>query len=175
MCERSTARIKPAIHDKGFTLHGFTGFGDKGEAIDDGTVKVNIVGAFRVLKSCSHRFGHLVLEFLNGAHALHLTAFTSPNGQRCSPVAFTGDGPILDVAQPFTKAPFANPIRGPFDLVVEFQEVVLHRRHANKPGIHGVVEKRMVGAPAVRVVVEVILLSVEQATFWALAVTAFRG
>ena len=124
-------------------------------------MKVNVVGAVRIIKPGSVGFGHLFLEFLNGADALHFAAFAAPDGQRCTPVAFAGDGPVLDVAKPLAEPPFADPIGGPLNLVVKLEEVFFDRRHAHKPRVHGVVEQGVVGSPAVRVVVEVVFLSVE--------------
>ena len=137
-------------------------------------MKVHIVRAVWVFNAGSDRFGDFILQFLDGSNALHFTAFAAPYGQRCAPIPFSRDGPIFHVAKPFTKPSFTHPIGSPLNLVVEFEEVFLDRRHADKPGIHSVVEERVVRAPTMRVVVEVGLFTVQQATLRAGSVGTSR-
>ena len=100
---------------------------------------------------------------LSAAGAVVVSALLAdPHGKRSSPEALTRDGPVLDVAQPFTEPSLANPFRCPFHLVIELEQLLLHGGHAHEPAVHGVVEQRVAGAPAVRVVVGVHLLAVEQ-------------
>ena len=80
LSEGCTTGIKPAIHDKGFPLHRLTGVRNEGEAVHDRAVEVDIVGAFGVLKSGGVGLGHLFLELLNRANALHFAGFASPDG-----------------------------------------------------------------------------------------------
>ncbi len=165
LCKGGAARIEPAVHDKRFTVHHFTRIRDEDEIINDGTMQINIIGTLRILLTRSIGLGHFFLELCNGAHALHLTRGGTPNGQRSTPVSLTGNRPVLDVAQPFTKSAFTDPIRCPFYLVIEFQEALFHCCHSNKPGIHRIVEQRVICSPTVWILVSIFFLTIEQIGF----------
>ncbi len=161
--EGRAARVEPAVHHEWLALHRQACWADKGKRVHDRAVQVDVVGAGRVLETGGVGFLDLGLKFGDRADAQHFAGFAAPHRQGRAPVALTGNGPVLDVAKPLAKAAFADPIRRPFDLVVEGEQAVLDRGHADEPAVHGVVEQRMIGAPAVRIVVQVGLLTVQHA------------
>ena len=126
-------------------------------------MQIDIIRTFRIFDSSSIGFRNLLLQFRNGANTFHVSILVSPYWKRSAPVSFSGDGPILDVAQPFAKSSFTDPIRCPFNAIVELEESLFNCSHSNEPGIHCVVEKWMICSPAVWVIVQVTLLSVQQA------------
>ena len=175
LSKRSASRVKPTIHDECFSNHCGAVVIDERECIHNRSMEIHIIGAWWVFESSSGGLCHFHLKFLNRTDAFHLAALASPNWERCTPIAFSRNRPILDVAQPFTESPFANPIRSPFDAIVEFEQAFFDRRHAHKPGVHGIVEERMTCSPAMWIVVQVGFFTVEQAAFRSFAIASTRN
>ena len=100
----------------------------------------------------------LVVKLIYRADAFFLPAvFSAPDGQRSAPVAAAAEVPVLDVLQPHSEAAGAGACGLPGDLLVQLNHLVFHRRCLDEPGIQRVVQHRKVRAPAVRVVVHVLL------------------
>ena len=84
-----------------------------------------------------------------------------PHWDRGAPVTLATNRPVLDVREPLSHSLATGPLRSPLDLGVVLQYLVANRGHADKPAVHRVVQQRMVGTPAVRVVVSVCVLAVQ--------------
>ena len=153
--KRCAARIKPTIHNKRFSMHWFSIFRNQSVPIDNGSVKINIIRAIGIFKTCCNSTSDFGLQFGNRTNALHVPFIVSPNRQRCTPVTLSRYRPIFHIAQPLTKTPFSDPVRSPFYSVVKLQQALFDRSHSNKPGIHCVVEQRMVCSPAMWIIVQI--------------------
>src|SRR5205807_8336359 len=76
---------------------------------------------------------------------------TPPDGQRGSPVAVAGQGPVDVVLQPLAEAPVLDVLRVPADALVLAKEVGAPFRGAHEPRRLGPVDEGRAAAPAVRI------------------------
>ncbi len=81
----------------------------------------------------------------------------APDGQWGTPVARAAQVPVHQVFEPVAEAAGAGAFGLPVDGFVELDQPVLHGRGLDKPGVERVVQHGLVGAPAVRVGVLVLL------------------
>ena len=86
-------------------------------------------------------------------HARVLRVVALPDGNRRSPEAVAADGPIARGFEPLAEKPVPHMARNPVDSAVQLDHAILEAADLQIPGIHGAVDQRLVGAPAVRVVV----------------------
>ena len=91
-------------------------------------------------------------QFLTGTDAVQMTAFTSPDRNRGTPVSGTGNRPVLDLREPVAEALLADILRIPVDGIVVRDELILQLGHFDIPGRLRVVNQRGVASPAVRIV-----------------------
>ena len=87
--------------------------------------------------------------------AVQMPAPAAPDGQRCSPVAVTGERPVDVVGQPFAEPAVADVRRVPVDGGVLGQHLVLAGGRGDVPARLAPVDERGAAAPAVRVRVHV--------------------
>ena len=86
----------------------------------------------------------------------------APHRQRRAPVALARERPVDVVAQPVAEPPLLDVRRVPRDGVVGREQLVAELRGGDVPGRFGVVDQRVLRAPAVRVGVLVLLRSQQQ-------------
>ena len=114
----------------------------------------------------SHSLLNLVVEFLHAADAHFLASVAvAPDGQWSAPVARTREVPVVEVLEPLAETSRTCTFRLPLDCLVQFKHSVFLCRRFDEPRVKRVVEHRFVGAPAVRVVVYV-LLNLEGGAFF---------
>ena len=104
-----------------------------------------------------HSFVNLVIEFLDTADAQFLAILAAPDGQGSAPVARAAQIPVVEVLEPLAEASCARRLGLPVNGLVQFDHAVAGGRGADKPAVERVVEHGLVGAPAVRIVVHVLL------------------
>ena len=103
-------------------------------------------------------FFDLVVQFLYRPDAQFLAVVLgAPDGQRRAPVARAAQVPVVEVLQPFAETSRACRFGLPVDCLVEGDHPVLAGGGLDEPAIERVVDYRLVRAPAVRVVVGVLL------------------
>ena len=164
--------VKPHVDQVELALHGLASVAHQHDVVHVGAVDVNLViillavvtgdKALVLVGVARHHAGshgllNLVIEFLDAADALLLAVLVAPDGQRGAPVAAAAQVPVVQVLQPFAKAAAARVLGLPVDGAVELNHAVAAGRVADKPAVQRVVEHGLVGAPAVRIVVGVLL------------------
>ena len=146
LCERHRPRIKPAVDHLRHTLHRAAAF----RALDRDLIDIGPVQLYRArFPVAAHLF-----QLFPAANGMHLSAPSAfPYVQRRSPIAVPGNAPILDILQPVPEASFSNRFGNPVDRIVIADQVLLHRRHLNEPGLAGIIDQRRIAAPAVGITV----------------------
>ena len=100
----------------------------------------------------------LGIQLLYRADTLLLLAILcSPDRQRRTPVTATAQVPVLQVLQPFAEATRTGALRLPVDRSVQLHHALTASRRADKPAIQRIVKHRLVGTPAVRIVMHMLL------------------
>nr|AIF20630.1 hypothetical protein [uncultured marine group II/III euryarchaeote KM3_91_A10] len=90
------------------------------------------------------------------------TFLAYPHWYGSPPVTLPTDCPVFDVGKPLAHSLRSSPLGGPLDFRVVAHNLVPDFGHTDEPTVHRVVKQRMVCPPAVRVVVSILMLSVEQ-------------
>ncbi len=117
-------------------------------------------GLERILlhKAFFHGFVRTVRQFLIAAdHGLFAAVLGAPYRQRRSPVARAGKIPVLHILKPFAEATGSSGGRFPLDCSVELDEPFACLGSADKPTVERIIENRLVGTPAVRIIVYMLL------------------
>ena len=147
-------RFEPAVEDLGDPSHGALAGGvvgvGPGEVVDHRPVQVGGANAevpLDLIQAAVH-----VDPGVGGVVAL-------PHRDRCPPEPVPADRPVPRSLQPFPEGAVANVVGDPVDLLVGFQQPVGEIGHPYVPGLHGPVDDRGIGAPAVGVVVVVGLVA----------------
>ena len=173
MCIRHRTGIEPHVHQVGFTAHDAAGSRQQEHLIDIRAVQVEFgfhgdVIAFDdaidlLLRKhflygagihCVISFCYFSAQFSYTTDADFLcTILCAPDRKRHAPIAGTGKVPVLQVVQPLSKTTGARRLRFPVDGAVEFGHALFRRRSPDKPGIQRIVQHRLVGTPAMRVIV----------------------
>ena len=92
-------------------------------------------------------------KLLAGTNADLLAAVRAlPDVQRSSPVAVTGNCPVLNVLQPVSEAPLSHGRRNPVDFLVVAHKVITNLGHLDEPGLTCIINQRCSASPAVRIV-----------------------
>ena len=142
--KRHGTGVEPAVDHDRFAFHDLTALRtDDLNLIDVRLVQLDIVRA--VAAHC--------LELRTAADDVNVTAFAHPDGQRRAPIALARDTPVDDVLEEVAHAPFADRLRDPVDRLVEGDQLVLDRGHADEPAFAGVIDQRRIAAPAERIAV----------------------
>ena len=138
------AGIEPAVNHLGDAVHLPAALGAAdGDSIDKRTMQLNVLGAV---------VAHLP-QLGNGAYGMAFPAFALPDVEGCTPVAVAAQAPVLDILQPIAKAALSDALRDPVDGIVVADQIVLHRRHLDKPGLAGIIQQRGIAPPAEGIVV----------------------
>ena len=104
-------------------------------------------------------------QFVVAADGFHLAGLVAvPDRQRRAPVALAGEGPIDVGFEEIAEAAVFDVLGEPVDLGVVGEHLVLELGRADEPALARVLDERIFfGAPAERVVVDVLFLVEEQA------------
>ena len=125
-------------------MHGSTTFrAFQCDLIDIWTVKLYCFGFFIT--------AHLE-EFLAASDRMHMSAFTLPDVQWCSPVTVSGNTPVLNVFQPVAETSLTDALRNPVDGVIVADQVIFDCSHLNEPGFTCIVDQWCITSPAMRIV-----------------------
>ena len=170
---RHRAGIEPHVDQVGLAGHLAARGADQEYLVHVGTVEVDLVvivlGHVRGVEAAvaervgGHEAGgdglvDLGIKLLDGADAdLFLAVLAAPDRERRAPVAAAAEVPVLDVLQPLAEAARAGGLRLPGDLFVQGHHLLAHGRGPDEPAVQRIIEHRLVGAPAVRVGVDVLL------------------
>ncbi len=161
---RHGARIEPAVDHFGNPPPGLAVALER-HVVHGGTMQVEI--------------GQLApgqfLEFGDRTHAVIIAFAVGPDRQRRAPEALARQRPVDVVLEPVAEAAVADVLRHPVDRLVELGHALAKPRRADVPGVLGVVEDRVAGAPAERVVVLVALRAEHETTFFQDANQRFVG
>ena len=169
---RHRAGVEPHVDEVALALHGLAALRNEHDVVHVGAVQVNLViillaviarhkalVAQRVAlhDAGCHALFDFVVEFGDRADALFLARLgIAPDGQRRAPVARAAEVPVVEVFEPFAEAARARRFGFPENGLIEFHHALAQGGAADKPAVERVVEHRLVGAPAVRVVVHVL-------------------
>ena len=104
-----------------------------------------------------------LLELGDGADADVVAVAVRPERQRRAPEALARQRPIDVVLEPIAEAAFANVLGHPLDAAIELDHALPILRRADVPGVLRVVDQRIAGAPAERIVVQILLRAEQQA------------
>ena len=158
LCERHRAGIKPAVDHLRNPVHLLSALrtGD-GHIVDKRPVQLHLVlRSIHLSAVFLYHLGIVGAHFLKlfpASDAVHMSAFTLPYGKRRTPVAVSGNSPVLDILQPIAETSFSDGFRDPVDQAVVADQIVLYRRHLDKPGLSRVVDQRGSASPAVGIAV----------------------
>ena len=167
------SRVEPHVDQVGFAAHRLALRRDEDDLIDIGAVQVDAVGRVVLLRHVAHaelregillhhargdRLLDLGHELPDRTDALHLRAVLGdPDRQGRAPEARTREVPVVEVLEPLAEASRAGRLGFPVDRAVELDHALLGGRRADEPRVERVVEHGFVRAPAVGVVVDVLL------------------
>src|SRR3989339_558426 len=101
-------------------------------------------------------FLHL-LNTSNDSPIITLRISALPYGERCGPVPFPRECPVLTFLDPFAESSLTDVLWLPINLIIISQHLLVDARHAYKPRIFSVIKQRRITTPAERIVVLVIL------------------
>ncbi len=104
-----------------------------------------------------------LLELGDGADADVVAVAVGPQRQRRAPEALARQRPVDVVLEPVAEAPLANVLGHPFDAAIELDHALPVVGGADVPGVLGVIDQRVAGAPAERIVVQILLRAEQQA------------
>ena len=164
--------IEPHVNEVELACHYLAGRRYKLDVINVRTVQVNLVivllavvtrnETFILIWVACHDTGsnsllNLVVKFLYRTDADSLAILTGPDRERSTPVAATAKVPVIEVLEPLAETACTCRLGFPCDSPVELAHALLHLRCTNKPAVERIVEHRLVGAPAVRIVVYMLL------------------
>ena len=116
------------------------------------------VDARAVQVDIRHGFAAQFLEFRQGADAVVVALAVRPHRQRRAPETLPRQRPVDVVLEPVAEPPLPDGFGDPVDGAVEGHHPVPDLRGADIPGLLGVVDQRVAGAPAERVVVPGLLV-----------------
>ena len=123
-----------------------------------GRVEAGLPEGVRLHDSGSHSLVNLGIELGGRTYAQLLPAVLgTPDRKRGAPVAAAAQVPVLDVLKPFPETSGPGGLRLPAYPGIELHHLLAHCGRAYEPAVQGVVEHGLVGAPAVRVRVHVLL------------------
>ncbi len=166
------ATVEPHIDQVELTLHGLARGRNEDDVVDIGAVQVDLVVVglavvawhkalvfvgVAVHETGSHRFFNLVPQLLDRAYAFLLAVLAAPYGQRSAPVARARKVPVVQVLEPLSKTASAYVCGFPAYGLVECNHAVATSGVLDKPAVERIVENGLVGAPAVRIVVHMLL------------------
>ena len=87
------------------------------------------------------------------ADGMAVSAGAFPDIKRRSPISVTGKTPVLNVLKPVAESSLTDILGNPVYGIVISYEAVLYLCHLYKPAVAGVVDKRRVTSPAMRIIV----------------------
>ena len=165
--------IEPYVYQVRFAGHLLPGRAYEEYLVDIGTVQVypavvllaHVVGVealvpqrIRFHESGRHGLVYLGIQLLQRADAqLLASVFGTPYGKRRAPVAAAAEVPVLDVLEPLSEPAGSCGLGLPDYLVVEPYHLVAHGGSPYEPAVERIVDHRLVGAPAVRIAVHMLL------------------
>jgi hypothetical protein len=95
-----------------------------------------------------------LIDFVDAPKHFTLVALVAfPDGDRRAPVTVPRNIPVAGILQPVAEAPVFHRFRHPVDLFVDRKHLFLDRFDAEIPGVHRLVDQRLLASPAVRVIV----------------------
>ena len=170
---RHGARVEPHVNQVKFATHRLAGGRHQYDTVHVWTVHVyllvvlaaHVAGDETVLgdgvlghHAGCHSLVYFAAQFLVAADYHLLGAIIrTPDRQRSAPVARARQVPVLHVLQPLAEAAGAGGGGLPLDGVVQLHQARAGVGRADKPAVKRVIQHGLVGAPAVRVVVYVLL------------------
>ena len=83
----------------------------------------------------------------------------TPDWERSTPIARAGEVPILNIFEPLAETACSGCSRFALDSLLEFEEAIASHRSSDEPAIEGIIEHGLIGAPAVGVIVDMLLSS----------------
>ena len=125
-------------------MHGSTTFrAFQCDLIDVWTMEFYCLGSFIT--------AHLK-QFLTASDRMHMSAFTLPDVQWCSPITVSGNTPVLNVFQPVAETSLTDALRNPVDSIVVTDQIILNCCHLDEPGLTCIVDQWCIASPAVRII-----------------------
>ena len=111
---------------------------------------------------CHHtgcnRFFDLIIKSRDTVDTYFFLAVVStPDRKRSTPVTASGQIPVLKILEPFAKTPRTGRRGFPFDCLIECYKPVFDSRSLDKPTVEGIIDHRLVCAPAMRVIMSMLL------------------
>ena len=165
--------VEPHVNQVEFTCQHGTTLSYQFNFIHIGAVKVNAVivllrhipgnKTFLLKRVGGHHTGlngslYFIVKFFYTADADFFTSLPiAPNGQRCAPIARTREIPVVQILQPFTETTSSGSFGLPEDRLVELNHALFGCRGTDEPGIQRIVKHGLVRAPAMGIVVHMLL------------------
>ena len=144
LCERHRPGVKPTVDHLRHSLHRLAAVrAGEGDLVDVRAVELHV---------CMLRIPAALRELGAASDGLLMSAtLTLPDVERCAPVAVPRDAPVLNIFEPVAEASFSDGLGNPVDRIVVADQIVLDRRHLDKPGLARIINERRVASPAVRI------------------------
>ena len=171
--KRHGTGVEPAVDDFRHTPHPGSRCerGVVGDRVDVGLVHAEIVGEFRIrglrpVKDVGALHAWLGRERRIRRHRLGLAGrLTLPDRQRRAPIPLARESPIDIRLQEVAEPAVLDVLGQPVDPGVVGEHLLAELARADKPALSGILDQRIVvGPPAERIVVDILLLVHEQMT-----------
>ena len=142
--KRHGTGVKPAVNHLRHAFHRLAADrAGEGDLIDIRPVQLHL---------CRLRIAAALRQLCPAADTFLTSALAFPYRKRSPPVTIAGNSPILDIFQPVPETSLSDRLRNPVNGIVVADQILLDRRHLDKPGLSRIVNERRIAAPAMRIV-----------------------
>ncbi len=142
--ERHRAGLEPAIKDI-LNARIFLAINGKFHLVDIRPVQI------------SNFLPRKLLQLRDRTNTFQLAARRTPDRNRRAPEAVARNRPVTRAFEPFAEQPITHMFRHPVDGFIKLHHPVFKFRHLHIPARQRLIDQRLVSAPAMRVVVDILL------------------
>ena len=144
LCKRHCPAVKPAVDDFRHTVHFLSTMRTLDRhRVDEWTMQFDVIRTV-----VWHGF-----QLFDTSDRMHMSAFTLPYVEWCSPVTVTADSPVLHILKPVSETSFSDAFRNPVDRIVISDQILFDFCHLDEPWLTRIVDQWCITSPAVRIAV----------------------
>ena len=116
LCERHSSTVEPAVHNFRYPCHRLATYrACQMYIINIRSVQLDILG--NILLCLFHQLS-------TASDTLQMSAFASPDRNRCAPVSVSGNCPVINVFEPVAESLLSYEIREPVNCIVVCHKLI---------------------------------------------------